>query len=254
MRKRRAGRRTGEKTHRGEYRGHIARWEGSEPARVAPGRGSGSLRWARALRGSVQATETERRPKGSRGSARSRPETAATSGSEGLERGVGPSTALSLRARSVRRGVTARAFLRFSPRRGGDVTEVGREKRTRRIEPSDAREAPRPFANQRMRRNGITYGNQSGRRLGRRKKDINPRLRVHSISSTTISRDLSTVRHDEAQGDRIGQRAVWAAVEKSVRSSRGKSRRRSSNARVSACACTLMKKAAREPPRVFRRR
>ena len=116
-RKGRAGRRTGERTHRGEYRGHVARLDGSEPARVAPGRGYGPLRWKRALRGSVQTTETERRPRRCRGSARSRPGTAATSGSEGLERGVGPSTARSPRARSVRRGMTARAVVWFSSRR-----------------------------------------------------------------------------------------------------------------------------------------
>ena len=115
--KRRAGRRTGEKTHRGEYRGHIARWEGRSPHESRPGEGPARYD-GHAPCTSVQATETERRPKGSRGSARSRPETAATSGSEELERGVGPSTALSLRARSVRRGVTARLLAVFpAPRR-----------------------------------------------------------------------------------------------------------------------------------------
>ena len=111
----------GRETHRGEYRGHIARWEGSEPARVASGGRLATLARApheRPSDGNRATTE------GSRGSARSRPETAATSGSR-PERGVGPSTALSLCARSVRRGVTARAFLRFpraaaaSPRWGG---------------------------------------------------------------------------------------------------------------------------------------
>ena len=192
VRKRRAGRRTGEKTHRGEDRGRIARWEGRSPHESRPGEGPARYD-GHAPCTSVKATETERRPKGSRGSARSRPETAATSGSGGAAREVRSSPSNARRAR----GVTARAFLRFSPRRGGDVTEGGAGKRTRRIEPSDAREA-RAF--------GAPKNAPRALREPVGKKGSTPArarpMSFNAISSTTISRDLSTVRHDEAQGDR----------------------------------------------------
>lgn len=165
-----AGRRTGERTHRGEYRGHVARLDGSEPARVAPGRGTGSLRWVRALRGSVQATETERRPRRCRGSARSRPGTAATSGSEGLERGVGPSTALSPRARSVRRGVTARAVLWFSPRRGGRRHRRGAGKAHSWRFPSWRRGAATVREPENAPERTPTHGNQSGKKVSEEPK------------------------------------------------------------------------------------